>query len=50
MSKDGCEIGSPSSRPAIEVADIFREHGEGFLHNYSASPEQVSNSEHEKIF
>ncbi len=41
MNKDSCETGSPTTRPAIEVADIFRKHGESFLKNYSASPEQV---------
>ena len=39
MSIDGCETSSPTSKPAIEVADIFRKHGKGFLNNYSASPE-----------
>ena len=41
MSIDDCETSSPTSKPAIEVADIFRKHGKGFLNNYSASPEQV---------
>jgi len=41
MSDKGCEQSSPVVRPAIEVADIFREHGQDYLNNHSASPEQV---------
>ena len=41
MNKDSCETDSPTTRPAIEVADIFRKYGESFLKNYSVSPEQV---------
>ena len=41
MSDKGCEKSSPVVRPAIEVADIFREHGQDYLNNHSASPEQV---------
>ncbi len=41
MSIDGCATSSPTSKPTIEVADIFRKHGKDFLNNYGASPEQV---------
>ena len=41
MSDKGCEKSSPVVRPAIEAADIFREHGQDYLNNHSASPEQV---------
>ena len=41
MSGKGCRESSPVSRPAIEVADIFREYGQDYLNTYSASHEQI---------
>ncbi|MCK5097948.1 MAG: transposase, partial [Desulfobacteraceae bacterium] len=41
MKKRGCKHSSPSMRPKIEIADIFRQYGRNYLQNHSASPEQV---------
>jgi len=41
MSGNGCVETSPVLKPAIEIADIFREFGQEFLNTWPASPEQV---------
>jgi hypothetical protein len=42
----GAREGRPAGRPAFEVADIFRVHGQEYLRDYALSPEQKKVMEH----
>ena len=41
MSEQGCCNSSPAEKPDIEIADIFREHGQDYLNNHFVSHEQI---------
>ncbi len=41
MSEQGCCNSSPDEKSDIEIADIFREHGQDYLNNHFVSHEQI---------
>ena len=41
MNCKGCENSSPTNKPNIEIADIFREYGQEYLNTHNVSSEQI---------